>query len=79
LIENLRGFVNEIRRLEKEIMSIAVKDAGMPRKDFIATFPRNETNPQWIVNHTQAGKKMVCPISRTPGPSVRASNHASTT
>ena len=63
LIENLRGIVNEIRRLEKEIMSIAVKDAGMPRKDFIATFPRNETNPQWIVNHTQAGKKWSAPLA----------------
>ena len=57
LIDNLRGIVNEIRRLEKEIMSIAVKDAGMPRKDFIASFPRNETSEQWLLQHTKAGKK----------------------
>ena len=63
LIENLRGIVNEIRRLEKEIMSIAVKDAGMPRKDFIASFPRNETNPQWIINHTKSGKKWSTPLA----------------
>ncbi|MGA0854965.1 MAG: sigma-70 family RNA polymerase sigma factor, partial [Luteolibacter sp.] len=63
LIENLRGIVNEIRRLEKEIMSIAIKDAGMPRKDFIASFPHNETNQQWIINHTKAGKKWSAPLA----------------
>ena len=44
LILNLRRHVAEIRQLEKEIMIIAVRDAGMPRKDFIATFPKNETS-----------------------------------
>ena len=35
LILNLRTHVAEVRQLEKEIMIIAVRDAGMPRKDFI--------------------------------------------
>src|SRR5215469_5462211 len=38
LILNLRSHVAEVRQLEKEIMIIAVRDAGMPRKDFIASF-----------------------------------------
>src|SRR5579863_6136857 len=42
LILNLRTHVSEVRQLEKEIMVIAVRDAGMPRKDFIASFPKNE-------------------------------------
>jgi RNA polymerase primary sigma factor len=46
LILNLRTHVSEVRQLEKEIMVIAVRDAGMPRKDFIASFPKNETNPR---------------------------------
>ncbi|MEJ1966393.1 MAG: RNA polymerase sigma factor RpoD [Gammaproteobacteria bacterium] len=57
LILNLRTHVAELRQLEKEIMIIAVRDAGMPRKDFIASFPRNETSPKWLQKHMKAGKK----------------------
>src|SRR5579862_8233007 len=57
LILNLRTHVAEVRQLEKEIMIIAVRDAGMPRKDFIASFPKNETNPRWLQKHMKAGKK----------------------
>jgi len=56
LILNLRTHVAEIRQLEKEIMIICVRDAGMPRKDFIATFPKNETSPKWLARHAK-GKK----------------------
>jgi RNA polymerase primary sigma factor len=57
LILNLRTHVAEVRQLEKEIMVIAVRDAGMPRKDFIASFPKNETNPRWLGKHVKGGKK----------------------
>jgi RNA polymerase primary sigma factor len=57
LIGNLRGQVGEIRQLEKEIMVLAVRDAGMPRKDFITTFPKNETSARWLAKHIRAGKK----------------------
>ncbi len=57
LIANLRRHVNEIRQLEREIMTFAVRDAGMPRKEFITTFPKNETNPRWLHKHVKAGKK----------------------
>jgi RNA polymerase primary sigma factor len=57
LIANLRLHVNEIRQLEKEIMVLAVRDAQMPRKEFIATFPKNETSGRWILRHMKAGKK----------------------
>jgi len=45
LILNLRTHITEVRQLEKEIMVIAVRDAGMPRKDFIATFRRTKRAP----------------------------------
>jgi RNA polymerase primary sigma factor len=64
LIDNLRSHINEIRQLEKEIMVIAVRDAGMPRKEFIATFPRNETNDRWAAKHVKAGKKWSVPLGR---------------
>jgi len=57
LILNLRGHISEIRQLEKEIMIVAVRDAGMPRKDFIETFPKNETSARWLQKHLKAGKK----------------------
>src|SRR5690606_26759389 len=64
LILNLRTHVAEIRQLEKEIMIIAVRDAGMPRKDFIATFPKNETNPRWILRHIKANKKYSAALAK---------------
>jgi RNA polymerase primary sigma factor len=64
LILNLRTHVAEIRQLEKEIMIIAVRDAGMPRKDFIGTFPKNETSPRWLAKHVKAGKKYSAPLAK---------------
>jgi RNA polymerase primary sigma factor len=57
LILNLRAHVTEVRQLEKEIMVISVRDAGMPRKDFISTFPKNETSSRWLAKHMKGGKK----------------------
>ena len=64
LILNLRTHVAEVRQLEKEIMVIAVRDAGMPRKDFIASFPKNETNPRWLGKHVKGGKKYSAPLAK---------------
>jgi len=57
LIGHLRSHVNEIRTLEREIMIYAVREAGMPRKEFITTFPKNETSNRWVAKHMKAGKK----------------------
>ncbi len=57
LIQQLRLHIGEVRQLEKEIMVICVRDAGMPRKEFVATFPRNETNLKWLGKHVKGGKK----------------------
>jgi RNA polymerase primary sigma factor len=64
LTDQLRAHIGEIRQIEKEIMVIAVRDAGMPRRDFIATFPRNETSARWIARHIKAGKKYSSPLAR---------------
>jgi RNA polymerase primary sigma factor len=57
LIHQLRNHIGEVRQLEKEIMVICVRDAGMPRKEFVTTFPRNETNLKWLGKHVKGGKK----------------------
>ena len=64
LTDQLRSHINEIRQIEKEIMIIAVRDAGMPRKDFIATFPKNETSARWLAKHVKAGKKYSAPLAK---------------
>jgi RNA polymerase primary sigma factor len=57
LIGQIREHLNEIRSLEKAIMQRCVRDAGMPRSDFIETFPRNETNLGWLDKHVRAKRK----------------------
>ena len=64
LIQQLRDNVAEIRNLEKQIMIICVRDAGMPRKDFISTFPKNETNTRWLDKHIRAKRKHSAALAR---------------
>ncbi len=64
LISQLRSHLNEIRGIEKAVMQICVRDAGMPRPDFIETFPRNETNLQWLDKHVRAKRKHSAALGR---------------
>ena len=64
LIENLRRHVGEIRLLEREIMFLCIKQAGMPRKDFIASFPKNETSTRWLEKHIKAKKRYSAALAR---------------
>ena len=48
LCDTLRGQVDEVRKLERSILKIVVDKCGMPRADFVARFPGNETNLEWI-------------------------------
>jgi RNA polymerase primary sigma factor len=64
LIFQLRGNLAKIRGHEKHVMSLCVRDAGMPRKDFINTFPRNETNLKWLDKHIRAKRKHSAALGR---------------
>jgi RNA polymerase primary sigma factor len=64
LILQLRMHIGEVRQLEKEIMTMCVRDAGMPRKEFVTTFPRNETNLKWLGKHIKGGKKYSNALAR---------------
>ena len=57
LVRNLRGVVAIIRSQERLIMQICVRDAGMPRKDFLSSFPKSETDLAWIEKHIRAKRK----------------------
>jgi RNA polymerase primary sigma factor len=47
MTNNVRDLIEMIRGTERDVMKICIKEGKMPRKDFIALFPGNETNPNW--------------------------------
>ena len=51
---NVRRTIEQIRATEREVMRLCVKTAKMPRKDFIASFPGNEKNTDWIKQQIEA-------------------------
>jgi RNA polymerase primary sigma factor len=57
MVAQVRDMVNQVRHLERSVMALCVRDAGMPRKDFIASFPKNETNLTWVDRHIRAKRK----------------------
>ena len=44
----LRNHISMIREYERTVLDLAVTEAGMPRKEFITTFPKNETDAKWL-------------------------------
>ena len=53
-------------------MMICVKTAGMQRKDFIASFPKNETNLTWIDKHIRAKRKYSSVLAKMKPEVIRA-------
>ncbi|MEJ2425090.1 MAG: RNA polymerase sigma factor RpoD [Candidatus Thiodiazotropha sp.] len=56
LVSSLRDTIERIRNQERIIMGLCVDKAKMPRKEFIASFPDNETNLSWIHEQIEKGK-----------------------
>ncbi|WP_196139509.1 RNA polymerase sigma factor RpoD [Aliikangiella sp. G2MR2-5] len=48
LSEKMRDRMATLRTQERLIMRLATESAKMPRKEFIKSFPGNETNAKWI-------------------------------
>src|SRR5690606_34827500 len=48
LVVRVRSTQDNIRAQERAIMQLCVRDARMPRADFLRSFPGNETNEGWI-------------------------------
>jgi len=65
LVQNMRDTIGLIRKSERHIMAICVKEAGMQRKDFISSFPKNETNLDWIEKHIRAKRKYSSILSKS--------------
>lgn len=72
LVRNLRGIVAIIRSQERLIMQICVRDAGMPRKDFLSSFPKSETDFKWVDKHIRAKRKHSSTLAKLKDDIVRA-------
>ena len=72
LVRNLRGSVSVVRTQERQVMQICVRDAGMPKKDFLASFPKSETDLKWIEKHIRAKRKHSSTLAKLRGDILRA-------
>lgn len=52
LSRKMRSMLDEIRVQERALMDLCVNKGRLPRKAFISTFLHNETNLDWINQHT---------------------------
>ena len=58
-VRKLREVVAAIRQHERVIMDVCVRQAHMPRKEFIELFPSNETNLDWTNELARKRQKWV--------------------
>ena len=72
LVRTLRDSVSVIRTQERQVMQICVRDAGMPRKDFLASFPKSETDLNWIEKHIRAKRKHSSVLAKLKDDILRA-------
>ncbi|MDB5765155.1 MAG: polymerase sigma 70 [Herminiimonas sp.] len=64
LCDTLRGQVDEVRHIEKQILDVVVNKCGMPRSHFIKVFPGNETNLDWVDGEVASGQSYSTILSR---------------
>ena len=63
LMDKPRQILSSVRDQERQIMTIAVRDCGMPRKDFITSFQGSEADVKWITRQTKGRKDHVAKLS----------------
>ena len=74
LTTNLRHAITRIRTNERNVMDICVNSAGMPRKDFITSFPNNETDLGWVDSQATGGHKYSASLAQYKDEILRAQN-----
>ncbi|MCU7799873.1 MAG: RNA polymerase sigma factor RpoD [gamma proteobacterium symbiont of Lucinoma myriamae] len=55
MVAALRSLIERVRMHEKVILTSCVEKAHMPRKEFITSFPDNETDLTWLDMHIEKG------------------------
>ena len=72
LVHNLRNTVSVIQNQERMVMQICVRDAGMPPRYFLSSFPKSETNLNWIDKHIRAKHKYSSRLAKLKDDVLRA-------
>ena len=72
LINELKSDIKTIRMQERNVMQMAVVKAGMPRKDFISSFEKSQTDLTWIEKHIRAKRKHSSTLSKLKNDILRA-------
>jgi len=57
LTAQLRRVIERVRNHERQIMTMCVREAKMPRKEFVTSFLVNETDLDWLRPHLRAKSK----------------------
>ena len=57
LVGQLRETMAQVRGVAREMMLICVREAGMPRRDFVRQLPENLTNEAWLDKLIRAKRK----------------------
>ncbi len=57
ITQSARSALTVLRAQEREIMRIAIRDCGLPRKDFISSFLGSEADLKWVSRHTRSKKE----------------------
>jgi RNA polymerase primary sigma factor len=56
LVAQVRTALHRVRRHERNIMVNCVRNAGMPRRTFVTSFPGNEVNDAWVDQMVKSGE-----------------------
>ncbi|MEW6694222.1 MAG: RNA polymerase sigma factor RpoD [Pseudomonadota bacterium] len=64
LCDKVRQQVETVRKIERELRRIIVDKCGMPQEKFIAEFPPNLLNLQWVERQAAAGKPWSAVLGR---------------
>jgi len=68
LSDTLRAQVDDVRKKERDLRRIIVDKCGMPQELFIAEFPPNLLNRQWVEQQAGAGKPWSAVLGRNIPP-----------
>ncbi|WP_295446503.1 RNA polymerase sigma factor RpoD [uncultured Thiodictyon sp.] len=72
LTQILRATIERIRGQEKVVMGLCVEQSGMTRKQFIESFPDNETNAAWLEQQLASGQRYAARLNEVAGDVKRA-------
>ncbi|HSX69412.1 MAG TPA: RNA polymerase sigma factor RpoD, partial [Pseudomonas sp.] len=67
LVERVRGSLDQVRSQERAIMQLCVRDARMPRADFLKLFPGNEVDTAWTAGLAKGKAKYAEAIGNLQG------------